>query len=202
MHRLAEIWFPEDKYGEPMPGFEFDGRQGLDLFLSAVNLPRQPYYRTVHAKAAALFRSIVKNHALKDGNKRLGVTAMQVFLTVNRVDFKVPQDLIVQTALLIAGWPGNFPLEAITRWITSGCTGRPRSIIDELATTWPGYKQRLLYESRQADIAAGKRSRIPGRRVRLSNEFMEMLADGAPERPGEPAVERLALPETGEPSAR
>lgn len=161
-----------------MPSFEFDGRQGLDRFLSAVNLPRQRFYRTVHAKAAALFRSLVKNHALRDGNKRLGVTAMQVFLIVNGADFKVPQDLIVQAALTIAEWPGNFDLEIIEGWIKAGCTGRPRSIIHDMAQSWPMYREQLLYESRQADIAAGKRSRIPGRRVRLSKEFLDSVLSG------------------------
>jgi death-on-curing protein len=189
MHRLAELWFPEEKYGEPMPGFEFDGRQGLDRFMSAVNLPRQRYYRTVHQKAAALFRSLVKNHSLRDGNKRLGVTAMQVFLIINDVDFKVPQDLIVQAALALAQWEGNFPLEIITRWVKTGCTGRPRSIIQEMAEEWPQFKQVLLYESRQADIRAGKKSRIPGRRVRLSKEFLDHMKNDTNDTP-----EQLELP--------
>lgn len=176
MHRLAGLWFPPERYGEPMPSFEFDGRQGLGRFLSAVNLPRQRFYRDVHEKAAALFRSLVKNHALRDGNKRLGVTAMQVFLIVNGVDFKVPQDLVVQTALTIADWQGNFPLEIITKWIRSGCTGRPRSIIQEMADTWPQERELLLYESREADKRAGKKSRIPGRRVRLSREFLDRVS--------------------------
>lgn len=177
MHRLASLWFPPERYGgEPMPAFQFDGQQGLDRFLSAVNLPRQRWYRTVHEKAAALFRSLVKNHALRDGNKRLGVTALQVFLIVNRVDFKVPQDLIVQAALLIADWEGNFPLEWITRWIKAGCTGRPRSLVQELADSWPEFRENLLYESRQADKVAGVKSRIPGRRVRLSRSFVRRMA--------------------------
>ena len=159
-----------------MPAFQFDGRQGLDRFLSAVNLPRQRWYPTIHEKAAALFRSLVKNHALRDGNKRLGVTALQVFLIVNRVDFKVPQDIIVQAALLIADWEGNFPLEWITRWIKAGCTGRPRSLVQELADSWPEFRENLLYESRQADKVAGVRSRIPGRRVRLSRSFVRGMA--------------------------
>lgn len=180
MHQLAGMWFPAEKYGEPMPRFEFDGRQGLDRFLSAVNLPRQRFYFTVHMKAAALFRSLVKNHALRDGNKRLGVTAMQVFLIVNGVDFKMPQDLIVQAALTIAEWPGNLDLEIITGWIKQGCTGRPRSIIQQMAESWPTYRERLLFESRQADIQAGKRSRIPGRRVRLSKDFLELMSKPQP----------------------
>ena len=40
-------------------------------------------YPTVWSKAAALLQSIVNNHALVDGNKRLGWLATAVFLEIN-----------------------------------------------------------------------------------------------------------------------
>lgn len=57
-------------------------------------------YPDVHVKAAALLHSLVANHALVDGNKRLGWAACLVFLGLNdqwiagasedeRVDFVV-----------------------------------------------------------------------------------------------------------------
>ncbi len=42
-------------------------------------------YPDVWAKAAALLQSVVKNHALVDGNKRLGWLATAVFLEINGV---------------------------------------------------------------------------------------------------------------------
>ena len=42
-------------------------------------------YPDVWTKAAALLQSIVKNHALVDGNKRLGWMATAVFLEINGV---------------------------------------------------------------------------------------------------------------------
>lgn len=44
-------------------------------------------YPTIWLKAAALLQSIVDNHALIDGNKRLGWLAAAVFLEIN--DFSV-----------------------------------------------------------------------------------------------------------------
>lgn len=41
-------------------------------------------YPDIWTKAAALLQSIVKNHALVDGNKRLGWLATATFLEVNR----------------------------------------------------------------------------------------------------------------------
>ena len=43
-------------------------------------------YPDLITKAAALLQSIVKNHALIDGNKRLGWVATAVFLSINGID--------------------------------------------------------------------------------------------------------------------
>jgi death-on-curing protein len=43
-------------------------------------------YPDIWTKAAALLHSIVKNHALVDGNKRLGWLATAVFLEINGVE--------------------------------------------------------------------------------------------------------------------
>jgi death-on-curing protein len=40
-------------------------------------------YPTLYEKAAALLHSIVRNHALVDGNKRLGLAGVIAFLAVN-----------------------------------------------------------------------------------------------------------------------
>jgi death on curing protein len=40
-------------------------------------------YRDVHEKAAALPQSVVSNHALVDGNKRLGLAAVIAFYGLN-----------------------------------------------------------------------------------------------------------------------
>ncbi|MGI8664141.1 MAG: type II toxin-antitoxin system death-on-curing family toxin [Acidimicrobiales bacterium] len=42
-------------------------------------------YPDLSTKAAALLHSIVKNHALVDGNKRLGWLATSVFLEINGI---------------------------------------------------------------------------------------------------------------------
>jgi death-on-curing protein len=64
--------------------------QDVGLLESAVARPRtivfgSPAYESIWAKAAALLQSIVKNHALIDGNKRLGWLATAVFLELNGI---------------------------------------------------------------------------------------------------------------------
>jgi death on curing protein len=60
----------------------------LGLLGSAVGRPQASVFGTegyvsVHSKAAALLHSIVVNHALVDGNKRLGLAAVIAFYGVN-----------------------------------------------------------------------------------------------------------------------
>ncbi len=62
--------------------------QDVGLLESAVARPRTVVfgveaYETIWTKAAALLQSIVNNHALIDGNKRLGWLATAVFLELN-----------------------------------------------------------------------------------------------------------------------
>ena len=67
------------------------------LLESALARPRssvfgQDAYPNLHGKAAALLHSLVSNHALVDGNKRLGWHACVVFLWINGWDVQAPED--------------------------------------------------------------------------------------------------------------
>jgi death-on-curing protein len=63
----------------------------IGLLGSAAARPRttafgEDAYPDLWTKSAALLQSIVKNHALVDGNKRLGWLATAVFLEINSVE--------------------------------------------------------------------------------------------------------------------
>lgn len=49
-------------------------------------------YETVHEKAAVLLESLTRNHALVDGNKRLGWLATVVFYGLNGIHLEAPDD--------------------------------------------------------------------------------------------------------------
>lgn len=67
-------------------------------------------YPDIWTKAAALLQSIVKNHALVDGNKRLGWLATAVFLELNGVDVThVPNDAVYGFVMETAS--GNADIE-------------------------------------------------------------------------------------------
>lgn len=59
-------------------------------------------YPWIHEKAAVLLESIVRNHPLVDGNKRLGWLAAYVFYGLNGYDVVAPEgdayDLIIALA--------------------------------------------------------------------------------------------------------
>lgn len=67
------------------------------LLESALARPRatvygEDAYADIHAKAAALLHSLVKNHGLVDGNKRLGVVATLLFYGLNGYTCSIAED--------------------------------------------------------------------------------------------------------------
>jgi death-on-curing protein len=92
--------------GDPAP------IRDLGLLGSAVSRPQttafgDDAYPDIWTKAAALLQSIVTNHALVDGNKRLGWLCTAVFLEINgvevsRADNDDVYDLVIDVA---AGHP-------------------------------------------------------------------------------------------------
>ncbi|WP_197318591.1 type II toxin-antitoxin system death-on-curing family toxin [Saccharomonospora sp. NB11] len=69
----------------------------VGLLDSAAHRPKssvmaQDAYPTLHEKAAVLLESIVRNHPLVDGNKRLGWMAAFTFYGLNGVDLDAPED--------------------------------------------------------------------------------------------------------------
>lgn len=59
-------------------------------------------YLSLHQKAAALLHSLVTNHALVDGNKRLGLVAVLLFYGMNGCDLTATQDERVELIMEIA----------------------------------------------------------------------------------------------------
>lgn len=94
----------------------------LGLVDSAVARPQssafgEDSYPTVRLKAAALLHSIVTNHALVDGNKRLGWLATTVFLDVNDEVAPLGEDDAFQLVLDVA--EGSLGVEDIADRLTS-----------------------------------------------------------------------------------
>ena len=80
----------------------------------AMTFGGEDLYPDMPSKAAALMHSLVMNHAFVDGNKRVGVTAAELFLRLNgyRLDASDPdlEDLTLTVA------KGEFDAEALAIW--------------------------------------------------------------------------------------
>lgn len=59
-------------------------------------------YPTLDEKAAVLLESIVRNHALIDGNKRLGFLALVVFFGLNDVSIDIEDDVAYDHVIEVA----------------------------------------------------------------------------------------------------
>lgn len=59
-------------------------------------------YPDLHLKAAVLLESIVSNHPLVDGNKRLGWLAVAVFFSINDVALEAPDDEAYDLVIAVA----------------------------------------------------------------------------------------------------
>ena len=84
-----------------------DGIRDIGLLESALETPFQSYggeelYPSIWAKAARLCYGLVKNHALVDGDKRIGVHAMLVFLSVNGYELEYTQKELSNLILDVA----------------------------------------------------------------------------------------------------
>ncbi len=87
---------------------------------SALNNPFQSFngkelYPSIQAKAAQLCFGLVKNHAMADGNKRLGTHIMLVFLALNGYELSYSQTELSDVILALAS--GEVGAEDILQWI-------------------------------------------------------------------------------------
>ena len=62
----------------------------------------QEAYSNLDTKAAVLLDSVVRNHALIDGNKRLGWLATVVFYGLNEVTIDGPDDAVYELVMAVA----------------------------------------------------------------------------------------------------
>lgn len=109
-------------YPDPLPAFSYlGGEHGIGLLESALAEPQQTFQgkylrRTIFDKAASLFRSLIKNHPLIDGNKRLALSAVTIFLIINGYAFYVPHDEAVSMALRVASRGPEPTVRELSLW--------------------------------------------------------------------------------------
>lgn len=96
-------------WNEPIPDFE---TRYPNILESCVAAPFQTYarkllYPGLERKASVLFYGLIKNHPFQNGNKRIAVTALLVFLYINKAWLKTTTENLYRFAVWIAESPSE-----------------------------------------------------------------------------------------------
>jgi len=98
---------------------KFGGARGIrdtGLLESALFRPQTGYYNDLAEMAAALFESLLLNHAFIDGNKRVAFFASDIFLRLNGWKFSV-EAAAAYSFLINMLEEGNCSYENLLPWI-------------------------------------------------------------------------------------
>lgn len=100
-HRMARELMD---YGEPVADFHtrYPGKLESCLEQPFTHLNGRYVYWTIYHRAAVLFYLLIKNHPFENGNKRMAVTIMLVFLYKNRRWLDVSPDELYELAKAVA----------------------------------------------------------------------------------------------------
>lgn len=98
-------------------GIRDEGMLESALFNPFQSFGGEELYPSIQAKATQLCYGLVKNHAMVDGNKRLGTHVMLVFLALNGYELAYSQQELSDTILALAS--GKISAEELLQWIVS-----------------------------------------------------------------------------------
>jgi len=101
------------------------GIRDIGLIQSAIARPQSSFggddlYQTIFDKAAALFHSLMFNHAFVDGNKRTAMASTARFLFVNGYNLVVSQKEFVAFPLKVENQHQS--IEEISKWLKKHST--------------------------------------------------------------------------------
>ena len=102
IHSIVSKQWKED--GEPVPPFSTADEHNLDALIKS---PQTVYfgveqYPTLESKAAIIFYTLNKKHLFLNGNKRMSVACLIIFLLINNQELNVSPNDMTQKALELA----------------------------------------------------------------------------------------------------
>jgi death-on-curing protein len=105
---------------------EFGGAEGVrdkGLIEAALLRPQTGYYKDIIEEAASLWESLTMNHGFVDGNKRVGLAVMEIFLEVNGVDHTPDNDSLI-TFIYSNLEAGTFNKDNLDAWLRENTARR------------------------------------------------------------------------------
>lgn len=102
-------------FSEPIPDFSTRFPNILESCLAAPfqTFGGKPLYPTLMDKAAVLFYFLIKNHPFMNGNKRIAMTSLFVFLYKNKKWLKVDTQTLYEFTVWVAQSPARFKNETV-----------------------------------------------------------------------------------------
>ena len=103
-------------WDEPIPAFETRFPNALESCVAApfMKFDKKYLYKGLVGKAAILFYLLIKNHPFQNGNKRMAVTSLFVFLYIkNNKWLKVDTNVLYRTAVWVAESPAEAKDEVV-----------------------------------------------------------------------------------------
>lgn len=96
-------------FNEPIPDFatRFPNILESCLVVPFQRFERKSLYQGLVAKAAILFYLMIKNHPFQNGNKRIAMTTLFVFLYLNKKWLKVDTQELYNFAMWVAQSPAK-----------------------------------------------------------------------------------------------
>ena len=102
-------------FKEPIPDFStrFPNILESSLAVPFQRFARKSLYRGLVGKAAILFYLMIKNHPFQNGNKRIAMTTLFVFLHLNKKWLKVDSKELYNFAMWVAQSPPRLKDETV-----------------------------------------------------------------------------------------
>lgn len=102
-------------YDEPIPDFETRFPNILEscLIVPFQQFERKSLYKGLIKKAAILFYLMIKNHPFQNGNKRVAMTTLFVFLHQNKKWLRVDPKELYNFAVWVAQSPAKLKKETV-----------------------------------------------------------------------------------------
>lgn len=182
IHVLLEKDFATS--GDPIspPGVKERGLLSSAAHRAQTSMGGDLKYETAEMAGAALFHSVVLNHAFFNGNKRTGLVALIAFLNAHKLVFTCTRDELFKLTLRVAAH-GLVPMSAdqladrevieIARWIRS----HTRTLeFHERPMQWFKLRRRLRELGCDSEPASGRGNRLNIYRVIEERSFLGLRA--------------------------
>ena len=102
-------------FNEPIPDFSTRFPNILEscLAIPFQRFTKKPLYKGLVPKAAILLYLMIKNHPFQNGNKRIAMTTLFVFLYLNKKWLKVDSQELYNFAMWVAQSPAKLKNETV-----------------------------------------------------------------------------------------